>query len=146
MALLMGIVLFQANGVLAEDDAEMKGLKELCNGKKNDSACFKLGEKYRIVELDKKTAEHYYLKACETGHLDGCTFGAILMTERGRSEWKKAGKLFQKACDEKQVFACFNLGSLKYKEGRQKTAIKYFNISCDMGHKQSCINANKLKR
>lgn len=131
----------------AEDDEEMKGLKKLCE-EKNDSACFRIGEKFRILERDNKTALEYYLKACDTGHLDGCTYAGILTAAKGKQyspEWKKAAELFQRTCDQNQEMGCFNLGALKYKEGRQKAAIKYFKKACDLGHQTACSNLKNLE-
>lgn len=131
----------------AEEDEEMKSLKKLCE-EKNDSACFRIGEKFRILERDNKTALEYYLKACDTGHLDGCTYAGILTAALGKQyspEWKKAAELFQMTCDKDQDMGCFNLGALKYKEGRQKAAIKYFKKACDLGHPTACHNLKKLE-
>ena len=47
-------------------------------------------------------------------------------------------------CDEDP--ACFNLGALKYKEGRQSAAIKYFEKACKMGNIPGCNNEKRLKR
>ena len=48
-------------------------------------------------------------------------------------------------CDKDQDMGCFNLGALKYKEGRQKAAIKYFKKACDLGHPTACHNLKKLE-
>jgi len=130
----------------AEEDAETKGLKELCKNK-NSTACFKLGERFRIVERDNKTALPYYLQSCETGHLDGCNYAGILTTANGKQyspEWKEAARMFKITCDKDQEIGCFNLGALKYKEGRQSAAKKYFKKACDLGHLTSCDNYERL--
>jgi TPR repeat protein len=142
------MLISQAGSGFAEDDEEMTKLKELCE-KGNDTACFRIGEKYRIIERDNKSALTYYLKACETDHYDACTYAGILTSMQGKQSspaWKKAAILFEKSCTAKQEMGCFNLGSLKYKEGRQKAAIKYFKIACDLGHPTGCDNVKSLER
>lgn len=148
-ACVISVSLFalQSDAAWAEDDEEMTGLKKLC-AEKNDSACFRIGEKYRILERDNKTALEYYLKACDTGHLDACTYAGILTAGKGRQyspEWKKAAELFKLTCDQNQEMGCFNLGALKYKEGRQKAAIKYFKKACELGHQTACSNLHNLE-
>ena len=61
-------------------------------------------------------------------------------------EWKKAVKLFQKACDAGEDGACFNIGSLKYKEGRASAAKKYYKQACDMGNQSGCTNLKGLQK
>lgn len=142
------MVIFQAGAGFAEDDEEMVKLKGFCD-KGNDSACFRIGEKYRIVERDNKNALKYYLKACDTDHYDACTYAGILTTMQGKQyspAWKKAAKLFLKSCDAKQEMGCYNLGELKYKEGRQKASIKYYQKACDLGHPDGCTHVKHLSR
>ncbi|NIQ02856.1 MAG: hypothetical protein GWM98_22905, partial [Nitrospinaceae bacterium] len=59
-------------------------------------------------------------------------------------QWKKAAKLFKKGCDVGSDKACFNLGSLKYREGRQSSAIKYYKKACDLGNQVGCQNHQEL--
>ncbi len=136
------------NPAWAEDDPIVVKLKELCE-QGNGDACFRIGERYRTVELDNKTAKDYHMKACDGGHITGCTHAGILIQMTGQQyskQWKQAAKLFQKGCDVKSDKACFNLGRLKYKEGRQKAAIKYWTLSCDYGNEIACQNVKKLKK
>ncbi len=141
-------LMFPVNGVWAEDDPRVAKLKSLCE-EGNGNACYEMGERYRTVELDNKTAKEYHLKACDGGHITGCTHAGILIQMTGQQyskQWKQAAKLFQKGCDVKSDKACFNLGRLKYKEGRQKAAIKYWTLSCDYGNQIACDNVQKLKK
>jgi TPR repeat protein len=62
------------------------------------------------------------------------------------AQWKEAKKMFQKACDAGEDPSCFNLGTLSYKEGRQKRAIKYYKQACKMGNKPGCVREKRLKR
>ncbi|MFQ5451775.1 MAG: tetratricopeptide repeat protein [Nitrospinaceae bacterium] len=143
----IAVVLFSPLGVWAEDEAVLK-MKSLCE-EGNSTACFRLGERYRILERDNKTSLAYHLKACEHGYITGCTHAGILIQMTGTQyspQWKKAAKLFLKGCDAKSDRACFNLGSLKYKEGRQKAAMKYWKLACDLGNQTGCHNYKKLKR
>ena len=43
------------------------------------------------------------------------------------------------------LYEVITLGALKYKEGRQKAAIKYFKKACDLGHPTACHNLKKLE-
>lgn len=71
-ALMVGMIFSSVSGVRAEDDPKVIKLKELCE-KGNGTACFKIGERYRTVELDNKSATVYHLKACDNGYITGCT-------------------------------------------------------------------------
>ncbi|MFQ5444397.1 MAG: tetratricopeptide repeat protein [Nitrospinales bacterium] len=138
--LMVGIIFLSFNGVQAEEDPNVVKLKALCE-KGNGTACFRIGERYRTVELDNKSSILYHLKACDTGYITGCTHAGILILMTGKQyspEWKKAAKLFAKGCDINSDRACFNLGQLKYKEGRQK--------ACDLGNAVACSSYKKLTR
>lgn len=147
-AIMMSIVIFICSGItFAEDTPQEAKEKQLCE-EGNSTACFKVGERFRTVELDNKSALPYFQKGCDGGHMTACTHAGILTQMKGKQyspQWKEAVKLFQKACDAKEDRACFNLGSLKYKEGRQKAAIKYFTLACDMGNRLACDNKARLE-
>ena len=134
--------------VWADEDAKTKELRSQCeNG--NSFACFKMGEKYRIIERDEKSALVFYIKACDANYMTGCTNGGILMKNKGTQyspEWKKAKKMFQKACDAGEDPSCYNLGTINYREGRQKKAIKYYHQACKMGNQVGCAREKRLKR
>jgi uncharacterized protein len=129
----------------ADDDPEITKLKNLCK-ESNATACFKLGEKYRIIYQDNKTALRFYKKACDGDYMTACTNGGNLLFMKGRSEWKEAKKTYQKACDAGEDPACFNLGSINYREGRQKKAIKFYSQACKMGNKPGCAKEKRLQR
>ena len=91
----------QASGVWAEEDELTQKTRALCD-EGNSTACFKMGERYRIVERDNKTALNFYIKACEGDYMTGCTNGGILLIMKGTpysKEFKQARKMFNKACD-----------------------------------------------
>ena len=141
---LLGV---SGNVALAQEDPEAGALKALCDDEGNSVACFKTGERYRILERDNNSALPYLLKGCDAGHMVACTHAGILtqITDKQYSPaWKKAAKLFQKACDAGEDPACFNLGSLKYREGRASAARKYFKMACDMKNAVACDNLKKL--
>lgn len=147
LTILMSIAIF-APGALAEEQTREEIWETLCT-EGNDSACFKLGERYRIVERDNKAALKYYEKACETGYMTACTNGGILLAMKGTpysKNFKKAKKMFAKACDAGEDPSCFNLGTLNYKEGRQKKAIKFYNKACGMGNQAGCAKEKRLLR
>ena len=132
--------------------AQEKSLEEkmeaLC-GEGNSTACFKVGERYRTVERDNKKALVYYIKACDDGYMTGCTNGGILLAMKGTpysKQFKQARKMFDKACEAGEDQSCFNLGTLSYKEGRQKKAIKYYKKACDMGNQGGCAKEKRLRR
>ena len=132
----------------AADDPEVAGLRSACN-EGNSTACFRMGERYRIIERDNKTAYGFYKKACEAGYMTGCTNGGILLTMQGKQyskQWKDAKKMFHKACDAGEDPSCFNLGTINYKEGRQKKAIKFYHQACEMGNQAGCAKEKRLKR
>ena len=124
-------------------------LKMLCEEKDVSISCWKLGDRYRTLDRDMKKALSYYKKACEMGLANGCSYAGVLLAQRAApnsKDFKKAGVFFEKACDQKHDLACFNLGSLKYKEGRRKKAIKYYDIACELGHRGACGRAAKMKK
>lgn len=146
---MMGIVFFSVNIGLAEEGPDVVKLKSLCE-EGNGTACYKIGERYRTVELDNKNATAYHLKACDADYITGCTNAGILLIqsvgEQSSPEWKKAAKLFTKGCDVNSDKACYNLGQLKYKEGRQKAAKKYWKKACDLGNGIACGNYKRINR
>lgn len=145
--LMLGMIFFSLNEVRAEDDPDVAKYKALCE-KGNGTSCFKIGERYRVVEIDKKSATVYHLKACDHGYITGCTHAGILIQMTGKQyspQWKQAATLFTKGCDVNSDKACFNLGQLKYKEGRQKAALKYWGKACDLGNQVACANNKRLK-
>ncbi len=142
---IMSIVL-SPQYIFAEDDEKVTKLKGLCE-KGNGTACFRIGERYRIVEQDPKSAIPYFIKACDGNYYTGCTHAGILIQNQGlqySKQWKQAAKLYQKSCDADSDRACFNLGSLKYREGRQKASAKYYKKACDLGNQQACHNFEKV--
>ena len=145
------VVLVNAGTVLAQQrDSNSEGtLKMLCEEKKVSISCWKLGDRYRTLDRNIKKALSYYEKACEMGLMDGCSYAGVLLANRGTpysKDFKKATKYFGLACDQKHDLACFNLGSIKYKEGRAKKAIKYYDIACELGHKGACARSTRLKK
>ncbi len=145
--LMLGMFFLSLNEVQAEDGPEVTRLKALCE-EGNGTACFRIGERYRTLELDKKSSSAYHLKACDAGYITGCTHAGILIQMTGKQyspQWKKAAKLFLKGCDVDSDKACFNLGQLKYREGRQKAALKYWGKACDLGNQIACANNKRLK-
>jgi len=148
VALTVGVFFLSATAVWAEDAPETTALKDACE-KGNGTACFKIGERYRVIEMDNKNSTSYHLKACDKDYITGCTHAGILIQMTGKQyspQWKRAAKLFSKGCDAKSDKACFNLGQLKYKEGRQSAAKKYWKLSCDLGNQIACSNYNRINR
>jgi TPR repeat protein len=146
--LTMGMIFFSLNEVRADDGPEVTRLKDLCE-KDNGVACFRIGERYRTLDLDNKSAIPYHLKACENDYITGCTHAGILIQMTGKQyspEWKKAAKLYTKGCDVGSDKACFNLGQLKYREGRQSAAKKYWKKACDLGNQIACSNHKRISR
>ena len=136
---------FFAPGALAQEEEQMEAL---CK-KGNSTACFKLGERYRILDKNNKKALKYYVIACDAGYMTGCTNGGILLAMKGTpysKEFKQARKMFDKACEAGEDPACFNMGTLNYKEGRQSKAIKYYKKACGMGNQGGCAKEKRLKR
>jgi len=141
-------IFIQAPGIWAEEDDLTKKKRALCDGG-NSAACFEMGERYRVVEQDNKTALKFFRKACNADYMTGCTHGGILLFMSGKhssAQWKEAKKMFQKACDAGEDPSCYNLGTLSYKEGRQKRAIKYYKKACEMGNQGGCAKEKRLAR
>lgn len=146
--LTLGVMFISSNETRAEDTPRVAKLKSLCE-EGNGVACFQIGERYRTVELDNKIATEYHLKACDASYITGCTHAGILIQITGKQyspEWKRAAKLFLKGCDVDSDKACFNLGRLKYKEGRQSAAKKYWKKACDLGNQVACHNHKRISR
>ena len=131
------------------DDDELTAKKRAACDDGNSAACFAMGERYRVVERDNKTAIELFRKACEADYMTGCLFGGnlLFMTgTHGSAKWKEAKKMHQKACDADEDASCYMLGQITYKEGRQKKAIKYYKQACKMGNQGGCAQAKRLKR
>ncbi len=144
--LIVGI--FGFNSVsYALDNKE--GLERLCNEEKNGLACLQLGENSRVMDRDNKTALKYFRTGCDNNNMTACVHAGILIQMNGTQyskQWKEAAALYQKACDQDHDKACFNLGSLKYREGRAKKAIKFYDKACELGNIMACSNAKTLKK
>ena len=144
VALSVGIF---ASGASAEPMQEEQ-MEALCK-KGNSTACFKIGERYRILDRDTKNALKYYLIACEAGYMTACTNGGVILAMRGTpysKDFKQARKMLEKACEAGEDQSCFNMGTLNYKEGRQSKAIKYYKKACKMGNQPGCAREKRLKR
>jgi uncharacterized protein len=148
LILLVASIFIQVPGIWAEEDDLTQKKRALCE-EGNSTACFQMGERYRIVERDQKTALKFYIKACDKGYMTGCTNGGILLIMKGTpysKEFKQARKMFGKACEAGEDPSCFNMGSLNYKEGRQKKALQYYLKACDMGNNAGCAKHKRLSR
>jgi hypothetical protein len=146
--LLAVSILIQVPGASAEDDKLTAKKRALCK-EGNSLACFQMGERYRIVERDQKTALKFYTKACENDYMTACTNGGILLIMKGTpysKEFKQARKMFDKACNAGEDPSCFNMGSLNFKEGRQKKSLQYYLKACDMGNQMGCAKHKRLSR
>ncbi|WP_282010556.1 tetratricopeptide repeat protein [Nitrospina watsonii] len=130
--------------VWAEEDELLK----LCESG-NSAACFERGKKYVTLDNDIKSAIPLFRKSCEENYMTACIWGGIYIQNRGKqysSEWKEAAAMFEKACNAKEDAACFNLGALKYREGRQSASLKWFKVACDMGNQPACDNIVKINK
>ena len=145
---MFGLYIIFSSFAWAEDDAETAAMRSACSDG-NSTACFRMGERYRIIERDNKIAIDFYKKSCEADYMTGCTNGGILLFmdgTHGSSQWKNAKKMFEKACNAGEDTSCFNLGSVSYREGRQKKAIKFYHRACEMGNQAGCAKEKNLKR
>lgn len=132
----------------ADDDESKAKIKSSCESG-NSAACFNMGERARVIDQDNKTALSFYKKACDSDYMTGCTNGGILTMMTGTQyspQWKEAKKMFKKACDAGEDPSCFNLGTINYREGRQKKAIKFYAKACKMGNKDGCAKEKRLRR
>ncbi len=128
--------------------AEEDKMLTLCESG-NSTACFKRGQQFLTLERDKKKAIEVFRKACASDHMTACTWGGALIQNTGTQyskQWKEAAKMFNKACDAGEDASCFNLGALKYKEGRKSSAIKYFQKACDLDNIVGCDNVKWLNK
>ena len=132
----------------ADDDLTTAKIRSSCDDG-NSAACFKMGERYRVIERDNTTAIGFYRKACGADYMTGCLFGGnlLFMTgNHGSAKWKEAKKMYQKACDADEDAGCYMFGNISYKEGRQKRAIKYYKQTCELGYQGGCAKAKRLAR
>lgn len=135
--------------------AEMESLESLlppCE-KGDGEACFRLGERYRILDQDEKSALPFLVKSCELAkendNTTSCSHAGILLMKRGTpnsEDFKKAAQYLEKACNSKNDRACYNMGTLKHKEGRQRDALKFFDLACQYANKEGCERAEKLRK
>ena len=136
---------FFAPGALAQEEEKMEALCKEGNG----FACLKIGDRYRTLDRDLKKALVYYIKACDTGDMEGCTNGGVVLLLKGTpysKQFKQARKMLGKSCEAGEDRACFNMGTLNYKEGRQSKAIKYYKKACGMGNQGGCAKEKRLNR
>ena len=136
---------FFAPGALAQEKEKMEALCKEGNG----FACLKIGDRYRTLDRDLKKALVYYIKACDTGDMEGCTNGGVVLLLKGTpysKQFKQARKMLGKSCEAGEDRACFNMGTLNYKEGRQSKAIKYYKKACGMGNQGGCAKEKRLNR
>jgi len=145
---LLALIAISASAALAQEDPKVVKLIAMCE-EGNSTACYKMGERYRVLERDNETAISYFIKGCDAGHMTACTHAGILIQMADKqysAAWKKAAKLYQKACDAGEDPACYNMGTLKYREGRASAARKYFKIACDMKNAPACNWLKKLNK
>lgn len=143
-AVLAALLLAVSGPSLAlEEDA----MKSFCTEKKDADQCFALGEKYRTVDMNNSSALEFFTLGCNLEHMTSCVHAGILTQQKGTQnspEWKTAADLYQKACDQHHDRGCFNLATLKYKEGRANKAKELFQLACDYGNKIACENMKKI--
>ena len=147
--LILGFIIIFVSLSWADDDPQTAKMRSACDSENNSAACFRMGERYRTVDRDNKTALIFYKKSCAAGYMTGCTNGGNLLYMKGTQygkEWKEAKKMYQKSCDAGEDPACFNLGSINYREGRQKKAIQFYKQACKMGNQPGCAKEQRLKR
>jgi len=148
LAVLAVSIFFQIPGIWAEEDEMIQKKRALCE-EGNPAECFVMGEHYRNVEQDLKTAQNFYIKACDGDYMTGCIDGGILLVMKGTpysKQFKQARKMFIKACKAGEDLSCFNMGSLYDKEGRQKKSLQYYLKACNMGNQAGCAKHKRLSR
>ena len=81
---------------------------------------------------------------CRKGDYESCyKYGLrFYLGKKVRKDYKKAGRMFYKACEGEYMRACYALG-IMYKNGKGTlkncdNADKYFEIACDGGHQKAC--------
>ena len=146
--LMFGLCMMFSSFVWAGDDLLTEKTRSACQDG-NSAACFQMGDRYRVIEKDNKTAIEFYRRACDADYMTGCLFGGNLLFmagAHGSAKWKEAKKMYQKACDADEDAACYMFGNITYKEGRQKKAIKYYKQACKMGNQGGCAKSKRLSR
>lgn len=143
LMVILAILLFAVPNYAAA--VEVEDLKALCTEKKSGDQCFALGEYYRTVDMNNKSAIEYLVLGCNLDNMTSCVHAGILLQQSGTmgsGEWKQAADLFQKACDQHHDKGCYNLGTSKFKEGRAKKAMELYQLACEYGNQMGC---NKVK-
>ncbi len=81
---------------------------------------------------------------CRDGDYEACYKYGLrsYLGKKVRKDYKKAGRMFYRACEGKYMRACYALG-IMYKNGKGTAkncdnADKYFEIACDGGHQKAC--------
>ena len=151
LAVMIGAYASVASFAWADDDPRTAKDRASCE-EGMSLACFRMGERYRVVEQDNKTAIKFFRKACSADLMTGCTHGGILLFMQGThssSQWKEAKKMFTKACDGDYMTGCTNGGILLFMQGTHsssqwKKAKKMFTKACDAGEDPSCYNLGTL--
>ena len=110
--LIFSICLVFTPSAWAGDDEITAKTRAACDDG-NSAACFAMGERYRVVERDNKTAIEFFRKACEANYMTGCLFGGNLLFmagTHGSAKWKEAKKMYQKGCEADEDAACYMFG------------------------------------
>ncbi len=81
-------------------------------------------------------SQFYYKRACSLGWLDGCSGLGLLGGET----------ILKNFCDGNNTTACYALGKIQEKTGKQVDAFKLYNKACDGGEKEACPEAKSLKK
>jgi len=115
-------------------------------------ACYRLGELYRTKGKFNRSLI-FHEKACNYNKFESCYIAASLIIYNnekkkvGKSDIKKALKMFKKACNNKIYDACLEEGILYMKKGEDedvKTASHLFDLACRNNIAEGCLNLGNL--
>lgn len=98
------------------------------------------------IDLDKALAN--YKKACDNNHAQACSNAGVLA--RKHNNILQAKEYFFNACEQNNMFGCYNLGVTMAKEAQNDieaySAQAYLDKSCQLGEYLACEASKKLQK
>ena len=113
--LILGFSMIFVSLSWADDDPQTAKMRSACDSENNSAACFRMGERYRIVERDNKNALIFYKKSCDAGYMTGCTNGGNLLYMKGTQyskQWKEAKKCIKRPVMQEKIVPVLTLDQL----------------------------------
>lgn len=137
----------KASNTLIKDkdyNEDMQDIKTII--KDMESSCDNV---FNCDNLNDMPQEYQRLKnSCDSGNLNGCnelghwyfnnSRDDMIRPEIGEKHYKKALKVWDKACKSLYADSCYVIGYTYYNRDDNVTALKYLSKACSLGHSGAC--------